>query len=87
MTGAIASTGHWAALIHNPDSPRIVVWDPAGAMLNSRPARYHGSLSFSPDGSCLLLTPPVEPGVPGVVVHDVATGDVVASRRFTVDAF
>jgi hypothetical protein len=83
--GAISADGHWAVetVANNPDdSERILVGDVAGTILYSRPRTAHGALAFSPDGTRLLMTPPIEPGVPGLVVYETATGDELASHSF-----
>jgi hypothetical protein len=87
--GAISGDGHWAIETSAPGDPdeskQVVVGDASGAILYARRANVHGTLAFSPDGSRLMLTPPIEPGLPGLIVYDVATGDEVASRSFGSD--
>ena len=84
--GALSADGHWAVetwgLIDVDNNKRILVGDAAGTILYTRSRTAHGALAFSPDGTRLLMTPPIEPGAPGLVLYETATGDELASHSF-----
>jgi hypothetical protein len=95
MYSALSLDGHFAVVLeHYWDVESyfsLMVTDAGGSVLYIRKVEYHGELAFSPDGTRILMSPPIGVDTPqgftAVFIYDTATGDEVATKTFNADLF